>query len=183
MIITRRRFLKQSAVGLVGLGSLGLAPQRGAAEASESALDGLPEGARLSAMLDTLSGKRPLIKRSYRPPNFETPLAYLDQVFTPNDAFFVRYHHAVIPPINASQWRLRIDGEAAARRDIGSAGQRRAVGGPLQRRRLVELPRHRRRPRALEQRARVDLARGRGDHHVLGLEISVSDPARTSVPV
>ena len=115
MIITRRRFLKQSAVGLVGLGSLGLAPQRGAAEASESALDGLTEGARLSAMLDTLSGKRPLIKRSYRPPNFETPLAYLDQVFTPNDAFFVRYHHAVIPPINASQWRLRIDGEAAAR--------------------------------------------------------------------
>ena len=115
MIITRRRFLKQSVVGLAGVGSLGWVPRWVAAQGEGSALDPLPEGARLSAMLDALPGKKPLIKRSYRPPNYETPLAYFDQVFIPNDAFFVRYHHALIPAVEASQWRLRIGGEAAAR--------------------------------------------------------------------
>ena len=34
----------------------------------------LPEGARGNAVLDALPGKKPLIKLSYRPPNYETPL-------------------------------------------------------------------------------------------------------------
>jgi len=45
----------------------------------------------------TLAGKKPLIRRSFRPPNVETPLADLRQPFTRNDVFFVRYHLSAIP--------------------------------------------------------------------------------------
>jgi DMSO/TMAO reductase YedYZ molybdopterin-dependent catalytic subunit len=65
-----------------------------------------------SAVLDALAGKRPLIKRSFRPPNYETPVDYFNEPFTPNDAFFVRYHVANIPEINASDWKLHISGDA-----------------------------------------------------------------------
>src|ERR1700736_2001732 len=49
--------------------------------------------------LIALPGTRPLIKRTFRPPNFETPLVNLREAFTANDAFFVRYHLAVIPEV------------------------------------------------------------------------------------
>ncbi len=66
-------------------------------------------------MLEALPGKHPLIKLSYRPPNYETPLAYFADAFTPNDAFFVRYHLAGVPQqVDAQQWRIGIGGEAAA---------------------------------------------------------------------
>jgi DMSO/TMAO reductase YedYZ molybdopterin-dependent catalytic subunit len=74
---------------------------------------GLPEGALDSSEYDTLPGKQPLIKRSWRPPNFETPVRSFNDPYTPNDAFFVRYHLAGIPEIDASTWRLRIGGDAA----------------------------------------------------------------------
>ena len=64
-------------------------------------------------MLEALPGKKPLIKRSFRPPNYETPLKYFNELFTPNDAFFVRYHLDGIPQVDARSWRLRLDGEAA----------------------------------------------------------------------
>ena len=63
--------------------------------------------------LIALPGTRPLIKRSFRPPNFETPLINLREAFTANDAFFVRYHLAVIPEVDALAWRLRIGGASA----------------------------------------------------------------------
>jgi len=66
-------------------------------------------------VLDALPGKKPLIKLSYRPPNYETPASYFAEAITPNDAFFVRYHLADIPPkIEPQQWRLRIGGDGAA---------------------------------------------------------------------
>jgi DMSO/TMAO reductase YedYZ molybdopterin-dependent catalytic subunit len=62
-----------------------------------------------------LPGKKPLIKLSYRPPNYETPVEYFKDAITPNDAFFVRYHLAGIPDeIDPKDWRLKIGGEAAA---------------------------------------------------------------------
>jgi hypothetical protein len=36
----------------------------------------LPEGTRSEALLDALPGKKPLIKLSYRPPKYETPVEY-----------------------------------------------------------------------------------------------------------
>jgi DMSO/TMAO reductase YedYZ molybdopterin-dependent catalytic subunit len=62
-----------------------------------------------------LPGKRPLIKRTFRPPNYETPLAELRRPFTSNDAFFVRYHLADIPALDPRQWRLRVGGASATR--------------------------------------------------------------------
>src|SRR5215469_16849519 len=65
--------------------------------------------------LEALPGKKPLIRRAFRPPNYETPLAGLVPEFTPNDQFFVRYHVAVIPEIDVDTWRLRVGGGAAQR--------------------------------------------------------------------
>jgi DMSO/TMAO reductase YedYZ molybdopterin-dependent catalytic subunit len=62
--------------------------------------------------LASLPGKQPLIKKTYRPPNFETPVAYFDGPYTPNDRFFVRYHLSAIPEVSLSQWELRIGGDA-----------------------------------------------------------------------
>ena len=73
----------------------------------------LPEGTRASAVLDALPGKKPLIKLSYRPPNYETPIEHLRTALTPNDAFFVRYHLSDIPRVDAKTWKLAIGGEGA----------------------------------------------------------------------
>jgi DMSO/TMAO reductase YedYZ molybdopterin-dependent catalytic subunit len=63
--------------------------------------------------LASLPGKKPLIRRSFRPPNFETPLADLRDPFTRNDAFFVRYHLSVIPQVDPGAWRLQVAGASA----------------------------------------------------------------------
>ena len=73
----------------------------------------LPQGMLDSSVLDTLAGKVPLIKRTWRPPNFETPVSYFAEAFTPNNAFFVRWHLSNIPEVAAATWRLKIGGEAA----------------------------------------------------------------------
>jgi DMSO/TMAO reductase YedYZ molybdopterin-dependent catalytic subunit len=75
---------------------------------------GLPAGEYDTAVLDALPGKQPLIKLSYRPPNYETPVSYFSSPTTANDAFFVRYHLADIPEqIDLLSWRLRVAGDSA----------------------------------------------------------------------
>lgn len=77
---------------------------------------GLAAGTREEAVLDSLEGKQPLIKLSYRPPNYESPLAYLRTPITPNDQFFVRYHLPMIPDLaDLKDWSLTIDGDAAGK--------------------------------------------------------------------
>lgn len=85
-----------------------------AGSASALLLAGLPRTYAEDALI-ALPGKKALIKRTFRPPNFETPLADLRQQFTANDAFFVRYHLASIPEVDASTWRLRIGGASVKR--------------------------------------------------------------------
>jgi len=113
---TRRQILH--GAGAAGLGiAAGAALPRGAWAAGEKPYltTGLPDGVYSTADLEALPGKKPLIKLSYRPPNYETPVDYFKTVFTPNDAFFVRYHLASIPEqIDAKTWRLKIGGEAAS---------------------------------------------------------------------
>ncbi|HVN43889.1 MAG TPA: molybdopterin-dependent oxidoreductase [Steroidobacteraceae bacterium] len=65
------------------------------------------------APLRALPGKKPLIQRAFRPPNFETPIADLVPRYTPNAAFFVRYHLANIPRVDAGSWRLQVGGPSA----------------------------------------------------------------------
>jgi DMSO/TMAO reductase YedYZ molybdopterin-dependent catalytic subunit len=74
----------------------------------------LPQGAIDAGVLDALPGKQPLIKRTYRPPNYEAPVAYFKDVITPNDRFFVRWHLANIPTIEVSAWRLSVGGDGVA---------------------------------------------------------------------
>ncbi len=108
----RRSFLKLGAGGVVVAGAGSLLPRF--APAAESVEPwSLPAGAVESAVLEALPGKVPLIKRSYRPPNFETPIEYFKEEFTPNNAFFVRYHLATIPEVNAQTWRVKIGGASA----------------------------------------------------------------------
>ena len=99
----RRKFLLRTSGTLAG--SL-LVPRFGLAIADE-----LPAGTVASSVLDALPGKRPLTKRSFRPPNYETPVEFFREAYTPNDAFYVRWHSAV-PEITLADWRLRIAGPA-----------------------------------------------------------------------
>jgi sulfite dehydrogenase len=57
--------------------------------------------------------KRPLIGLTQRPPQLETPFAVFNEnVITPNDAFFVRYHLADIPlDIDPDKFSLEIKGK------------------------------------------------------------------------
>jgi len=69
----------------------------------------LPSGTLESAVLEALPGKKPLIKRSFRPPNFETPVTYFNELFT-----------RMKPSLSATIWstsrRSRRGVEAADRR-------------------------------------------------------------------
>jgi DMSO/TMAO reductase YedYZ molybdopterin-dependent catalytic subunit len=113
-MITRRRVLAAGSASVALAGS-GLAfPHLIAANAAIAGLPAaLPSGTREEAVLEALPGKKPLIKLSYRPPNYETPLADLRTPVTANDAFFVRYHLADIPEVSASAWRLTVVGDGA----------------------------------------------------------------------
>ena len=62
--------------------------------------------------LVALPGKKGLIRRSFRPPNLETPIEDLKHALTSNESLFVRYHLAVIPEVQTGTWRLRIGGSS-----------------------------------------------------------------------
>lgn len=103
-MVTRRHMMLGSAGSLlVGVGRAG--EQRAPASVDAA-------GAQT---LLSVPGKKPLIKHTFRPPNFETPLADLRHPFTPNEAFFVRYHLAMIPEVDPRTWRLRVGGASAQR--------------------------------------------------------------------
>jgi sulfite dehydrogenase len=113
---SRRRLL----AGAGGVGALALArplPALAVSPGSTGVLGfaELPDGTLSEQRLATLPGKVPLIKKTYRPPNFETPLEYLRTPITRNDAFFVRWHLAGIPEIKAQDWVLTVGGDAVER--------------------------------------------------------------------
>ncbi|HXH02149.1 MAG TPA: molybdopterin-dependent oxidoreductase [Candidatus Competibacteraceae bacterium] len=111
---TRRIFLQGLAGGVVIAGG-GLLRLPRAWAAVSLGPPSLPSGTLEGAVLEALPGKRPLIKRTYRPPNFETPVEHFSEPYTPNDAFFVRYHLPLIPEVGPPDWRLRIGGAAVER--------------------------------------------------------------------
>ena len=112
-MLDRRSLLK--ATGALALAGSPMLPRFARAADQVPLVPGLPDGEYTTATLEALPGKKPLIKLSYRPPNYETPVSYFNSEFTANDAFFVRYHLAGIPDsIDAKTWKLKIGGEAAA---------------------------------------------------------------------
>jgi DMSO/TMAO reductase YedYZ molybdopterin-dependent catalytic subunit len=111
-MVTRRRFVEAAGAALAA--SALISPKLFEAEAAVANLPpALPEGTRNSAVLEALPGKKPLIKLSYRPPNYETPIEYFRTAITPNDAFFVRYHLSNIPQVDAGTWRMDVGGDGA----------------------------------------------------------------------
>lgn len=97
--ITRRQFLR--VLGVAG----------GAAWAGQlpavAGLTNSPPGDQLVRFPE----KTDLILRTDRPPQLETPLQYFRADFTPNDAFYVRWHLEGIPrAIDLNAFRLHIGG-------------------------------------------------------------------------
>jgi DMSO/TMAO reductase YedYZ molybdopterin-dependent catalytic subunit len=117
-VMKRRSFLFGTSFALAGAALPATRLARAVAPA-------LPAGTRASEVLDALPGKRPLIKRSFRPPNYETPVAVFREPLTPNDAFYVRWHMGV-PDVSASDWHLDVGGPAArSQRSLSLADLRR----------------------------------------------------------
>ena len=113
--LNRRQILRRAGTGAVALAWPALSSRLAWPQQRPDLAPGLPAGVYDTAVLDALPGKKPLIKLSYRPPNYETPVSYFKTAITPNDAFFVRYHLADIPEeIDPKSWRLKVGGEAAA---------------------------------------------------------------------
>ncbi len=111
---------RRAIIKALGAGSAVLAwgPLARSLQAQTIATPGalLPAGTLDEAILDQLPGKQKLIKLSYRPPNYETPLAAFDHAVTPNDQFFVRYHLAGLPELSdLKTWSLSIGGDAIDR--------------------------------------------------------------------
>ena len=68
----------------------------------------------LDALAQALPGKDPrLVPKAIRPPDYETPVALLDEFITPVSHFYVRSHIPAPPPIDAATWTLTVDGEVA----------------------------------------------------------------------
>jgi DMSO/TMAO reductase YedYZ molybdopterin-dependent catalytic subunit len=87
-------------------------PKLSQAEAAGAGLSpGLPTGLDSVAVMESLPGKKPLIKLSYRPPNYESPLEYFRTPITPNDQFFVRYHLSDIPNVDANTYKIKVGGD------------------------------------------------------------------------
>src|SRR6185312_709400 len=113
--ISRRHLLGGAAVAAIGTAFAGAGfPELNEAQAQSLNLQpALPEGLRTVAAMESLPGKKPLIKLSYRPPNYEAPLEYFRTAITPNDQFFVRYHLSVIPEIDPKTYKIEVGGEGA----------------------------------------------------------------------
>ena len=109
----RRKVLKAAA------GAFGIVSLREALAAvgsmAELGFAELPDGTLEEQMLHALPGKVPLIKKTFRPPNYETPVEYFRTPYTANRAFFVRWHLAAIPQVALKDWSLSVGGESAER--------------------------------------------------------------------
>ena len=113
----RRRRLLAGAAGSGALALMGPTRLIAASIGSTAELGfaELPDGTLAEQSLQTLPGKVPLIRKTARPPNFETPIEYFRTPITRNDAFFVRWHLSVIPELDAATWVLTVGGESVQR--------------------------------------------------------------------
>jgi DMSO/TMAO reductase YedYZ molybdopterin-dependent catalytic subunit len=81
---------------------------------AEPALTTAPASpADAAVALGMLPGKRPLVRLSDQPMNYESPIDYLGAAITPTEGFFVRYNLPDVPRIDADRWTLAVDGTGA----------------------------------------------------------------------
>jgi DMSO/TMAO reductase YedYZ molybdopterin-dependent catalytic subunit len=112
---TQRSLIESPTAGIPIIGADLDDPQLLTLEArAEPALTTAPASPVDAAVaLDMLPGKRPLVRLSDQPPNYESPIDYLGAAITPTEAFFVRYNLSEVPRIDADRWTLAIDGPGA----------------------------------------------------------------------
>ena len=109
--LDRRAFLRLGAT--TGAATLLASCQRGnaVAGAAGQGADVSPTPAGHAPEMARFPEKTDLILLTDRPPQLETPLRYFREDFTPNDAFFVRWHLGLIPTtIDADTFRLSLGG-------------------------------------------------------------------------
>ena len=98
----RRAFLRGMAGAIAGATVAGGWP----AEMCQKA-----NGAAPRPEMTRFPEKADLILQTGRPPNLETPLRYFREDLTPNDAFYVRWHLAVLPTrVDETEFRLNLSG-------------------------------------------------------------------------
>ena len=109
-MVTRRHLL-----GTVGaaLAVSGLSLPKLAEAAGADLSPGVPGDLKDVTAMEALPGKKPLIRLSYRPSNYESPLEYFRTPITPNDQFFVRYHLSDIPEVDAKTYKIAVGGDGA----------------------------------------------------------------------
>jgi len=110
---TRRRLLAAGALTLAAPRLFAASGAKIIGSTAELGFAELPDGALAEQELFALPGKLPLIRKTFRPPNFETPIQYFRNPYTQNNAFFVRWHLAGIPVVDPKKWRLKVGGESA----------------------------------------------------------------------
>ncbi len=105
--ISRRSLLK---VGMMMGGSLAFGIRHGWAERPPTLTLPFERGQR---PLVAFPQKRPLMVMTTQPPQLETPFhVFNESIFTPNDAFFVRWHLANIPThVDMNNFHLTIRGQ------------------------------------------------------------------------
>jgi len=92
---TRRDFLKTAGV-VTAVAAVGAFPTTIFADSKKFA---------------TFPEKTDMILLTSRPPQLETPVRYFEELITPNDAVFVRWHLANVPTsVDVQQWRLKVGG-------------------------------------------------------------------------
>jgi DMSO/TMAO reductase YedYZ molybdopterin-dependent catalytic subunit len=106
---SRRRLLGLGAAAGLGAALGGVA--RIASASTPAGAVELPFANGMRRMA-TFPQKRPLILQTSRPPQLETPFRVFNEgIFTPNDAFFVRYHWSGIPTdIDPQTYKVEIKG-------------------------------------------------------------------------
>ena len=113
-MLTRRSLLEAAGATIaVGGGAVGFPGLSKAETAGVELSPGVPAGLNGLASMELLPNKKPLIRLSYRPPNYEAPLEYFRTPITPNDQFFVRYHLSDIPEIDAKTYKIEVGGDGA----------------------------------------------------------------------
>ncbi|RCX12009.1 molybdopterin-dependent oxidoreductase [Extensimonas vulgaris] len=106
--LSRRQWLSAT------VGGIGLSALAGTAHAAKTVEMPFANGRR---HLIAFPEKRELIVLTTRPPQLETPFSVFNEgLLTPNDAFFVRYHHNGLPPaIDGDKHVIKIGGNACGK--------------------------------------------------------------------
>jgi DMSO/TMAO reductase YedYZ molybdopterin-dependent catalytic subunit len=118
--VSRRSLFRMMAQGAAALALGGLAGED--AGAQQEALKPLPDFTGPGANpywnsvgpMATYPQKLPLVLLTDRPVQLETPRSFFLTPFTPNAAFYVRWHLDQIPTaVDLKEWRLRVEGSVA----------------------------------------------------------------------